>query len=295
MDFSGKKKKLEVYDDRRKTLNYSIRDGMFHSVMVGFGENFLQPFAIFLKASTSQLALLSSLPQLFGSLSQLLTPKFLDYFKSRKKIVASGVLLQALMWLPILYAFYLKGFAVPYLIFFVIIYWTLGMFINPAWNSWMGDIVDTEYSGRYFGFRNRVVGITGLISLLVGGLILNSFQNGSKVTFTGFVIIFSIALIARLISFVYILKKFEPEFVVYEGAKFSFWEFVKQMRFRNYGLFVIYLSMMNFSVNIAAPFFAVYMINDLNFSYLTFTLITATATFSKMLFMPFWGKLIDKY
>jgi MFS family permease len=295
MDFRPKRQKIDVYDQKKKSLNYSIKDGFFHSIMVGFGENFISPFAIFLKASASQLALLSSLPLLFGSLSQLFTPKVLEVFKSRKKVVAVSVLLQALVWLPIMYAFYLGGFAVSYLIFFAILYWVLGMFLNPAWNSWMGDIVDSEVSGRYFGFRNRIVGISALLSLLIGGLILNSFQNASNVTITGFIIIFSIALIARLVSFYYIIRKHEPQFVVYEGAKFSFLEFIKQMHFRNYGLFVIYLSLMNFSVYIAAPFFSAYMLNGLKFSYITFTIVTGTAMFGKIVFMPFWGKLIDKY
>lgn len=294
VNFKPKILKKEVYDQRKASLNYSIKDGIFHSIMVGFGENFISPFAIFLKATASQLALLSSLPQLFGSLSQLFTPKFIELFKSRKKIVSIGVLLQALMWLPILYAFYLGGLAVPYLIFFVVVYWMLGMFVNPAWNSWMGELVDTKHSGRYFGFRNKVVGVAALSSLLVAGLVLNIFQK-NKVGFTGFAILFVVALVARIISFIYLTRKYEPPVVVYEGAKFSFLEFLKQMRFRNYGLFVIYLSLMNFSVNIAAPFFSLYMLQELKFSYLTFTIVTASAIFAKIMFMPFWGKLIDKH
>jgi MFS family permease len=263
--------------------------------MVGFGESFISPFAIFLKATASQLALLSSLPQLFGSLSQLLTPKFLEFFKSRKKIVMAGALLQAFSWLLILYAFYLGGMAVPYLIFFVVLYWIFGMFINPAWNSWMGDLVDRDVSNRYFGYRNKVIGIASLSSLVTGGLILNYVDQGAKASITGFMIIFGIALAARLLSFFFLTKKHEPEFVVYEAAKFSFFEFIKQMRFRNYGLFVIYLSLMNFSVNIAAPFFSLYMLQELKFSYITFTIVIASAMFAKIMFMPFWGKLIDKY
>jgi len=263
--------------------------------MVGFGENFISPFAIFLKATASQLALLSSLPKLFGSLSQLLTPKLLEIFKSRKWIVSIGALLQALVWIPIIFVFYLNGLAVPYLIFFVVIYWIFGMFINPAWNSWMGDLVDSEYGGRYFGFRNKVVGIATLASLLVAGIIVNSFQKNPAITFTGFAIIFSVALIARFISFIYLTREHEPKYEIFEGAKFSFFEFLKQMHFRNYGLFVIYLSVMNFSVNLAAPFFSLYMLDGLNFSYFTFTIVTASSMFAKVMFMPFWGKLTDKH
>ncbi len=298
MDYGKKPKERWIKGEesqKKKSARYSINEGIFHSIMIGVGESFISPFAIFLKATTSQLALLSSLPQLFSSLFQLFVPKFLEFFKSRKKIVATGVLLQALVWLPILYVFYLNDLAVPYLIFLVVVYWIIGKFIDPVWNSWMGDLVDNEISGRYFGFRNKVIGIAALASLLVGGLILNAFPKDSKATFIGFVFIFVIAFIARLISFIYVVKKYEPKFEVYEEARFSFVEFVKKMRFRNYGLFVIYLSLMNFAVYIASPFFSLYMLQDLKFSYVTFTIISASSIFARIIFMPFWGKMTDKY
>lgn len=295
MTIFKEKQKLGGNNPQRDSLKCSVNEGISRSVMSGFGDSFFSPFAIFLKATTSQLALLSSLPLLFGSLSQLFAPKFLEHLKSRKKIVAAGILLQTLVWLPILYATYFKIISVAYLTLFVVVYWVAGMFINPAWNSWMGDIVEVRISNRYFAFRNKVVGIVALTSMLLAGLILNGFQKNPDLTFLGFVFIFSIALISGVISLVYILKKYEPGFVVYEDAKFTFVEFIKQIHSRNYGLFVIYLSLMNFSVYISAPFFSLYMIEDLKFPYLTFTLLTASSIFAKVIFMPFWGRLIDKY
>ncbi|HIJ20879.1 MAG TPA: hypothetical protein HPP58_07520, partial [Deltaproteobacteria bacterium] len=52
------------------SLRASIRDGMSHSVMLGFGETYLGPFGIFLQATTLQVGILSTLPQLFGAVMQ---------------------------------------------------------------------------------------------------------------------------------------------------------------------------------------------------------------------------------
>ena len=78
-----KNKKEAVEKKIKKSLLYSVFDGSFHSAMVGFGESFFSAFAVFLKASTTQIGLLGSLPQTLGSLSQLLSSYFIRLFKSR--------------------------------------------------------------------------------------------------------------------------------------------------------------------------------------------------------------------
>lgn len=63
----------------------------------------------------------------------------------------------------------------------------------------------------------------------------------------------------------------------------------------NFGRFVIYVALVNFATCIAAPFFAVYMLKSLGFSYANFTIVMMSATITSLLFMPFIGKFIDKY
>ena len=62
----------------------------------------------------------------------------------------------------------------------------------------------------------------------------------------------------------------------------------------NYGRFVIYIALFKFSVYIASPFFAVYMLRDLNFSYLQFTALIAFELVASFIAAGAWGKLIDK-
>lgn len=278
----------------KKSLKYSILDGTFYSAMVGFGESFLSAFAVFLKANNLQLGLLSSLPQTFGSLSQLYSNKLINLFKSRKKLAYTCVLLQALIYIPIALVFFFGKFRVFHLVLFVSIYWILGMIINPAWNSWMGDLVNEKERGSYFGKRNKIAGLTSFISFLTAGYILQRFSDGIT-EYIGFIIIFSLALISRIISFIFLTKKYEPKYEIVKEAQFSFIEFLKQARFRNYGLFVFYLSFMNFAIYVASPFFTPYMLYDLHFDYKTFTIITATSLLIKFLIMPLWGYLSDQY
>ncbi|MDP2749325.1 MAG: MFS transporter [Nanoarchaeota archaeon] len=280
----------------KKSLRYSILDGSFYSAMVGFGESFFSAFAIFLGATSVQLGLLGSLPQALGAISQLFTNKLLALFgNSRKRFVCVNAFLTALMYIPIALVYFFGAFKVYHLIMFTCIYWLLGTIISPAWNSWMGDLVQEDKRGTYFGRRNKIAGLTSFFALMIGGFILQNFGKGTQSEYYGFLVIFTLALISRIISFVYLTKKYEPKYIVKKEAEFGFLEFLRKARFSNYGHFVFYLSFMNFAVYLSGPFFTAYMLYDLKMDYMTFTVVTATALIVKYLMMPVWGKAVDRY
>ncbi|MBI4448273.1 MFS transporter [Candidatus Woesearchaeota archaeon] len=285
--------KKGVNEKVKKSLNYSIIDGAFYSAMVGFGESFFSAFGVFLKATNLQLGLLGSLPQTLGSLSQLYSNRLLKLFKSRKKLVCWGAFIEALIYIPIILAFFFGKFKVPYLIFFVCLYWIFGAIIGPAWSSWMGDLVNEKERGSYFGRRNRIAGFIAFVSFLIAGYILQRFSNGTTSEYIGFAIIFVVALIARVASSVYLTKKYEPKYSVKVQPKFHIIDFLKKNKLRNYGLFVVYLALMNFAVFLAGPFFAAYMLYDLKFDYKTFTLVLAASRIVKFISMPLWGRISD--
>lgn len=68
----------------RKSVNYSIADGSFYSVMFGFGDSYISPYAIALRASTRAIGLLTSLPMFIASVSQYMSP-YLTQKIGRKK------------------------------------------------------------------------------------------------------------------------------------------------------------------------------------------------------------------
>src|SRR3989344_1410109 len=279
----------------RNSLKYSVFDASFHSIMVGFGESFFSAFAVFLKASNLQLGLLGSLPQALGSVLQLFSEKLLKLFKSRKKFVCAAVLLQSLMYVPIALTFFFGTLKVYNLILFIALYFIFGMISNSAWSSWMGDLVNGEERGRYFSRRNSIAGSVSFISLLISGYILQHFVGDARTQFIGFAVIFSVALLSRLLSLSYLLRKYEPKFINYKEDNTGFVDFIKQSTSKNYGMFIIFLCVMNFSIYIAAPFFAAYMLYDLKLSYIEYTILIGSAVISKYFSMPIWGKAVDRY
>ncbi len=287
-----KQEDITIEDKKQSSLKNSVKDGSFYSIMWGFGEHYVAPFALALNATSPQIAFLTSIPQLLSSLFQLISAKVTDLFKNRKTLVMWSVLIQALIWFPLfLIPFFTQN--IPLLISFFTIYTIAGSFATPAWNSWMGDLVEENRRGRYFGYRNKIIGFFSFASIFAAGFILNSFTKINP--FIGFGFIFSIALIARLTSFFYVKRMYEPRYIIEKKDTFSFISFTKRLRKTNYGRFVIFIFFYRFAVSISAPFFTVYMLRELGFSYWTFTLITGMATITSFLTMTYWGRYGDRF
>ncbi len=292
------KRTKEELEKIEKTKKISIKEASAYSFMDGFGLRYITPYALAVGANNFHIGLLNALPSLLGNLSQLFTLKAMNKF-SRKKIVFWAVLLQAIMWLVLLgagtiyFMFNIHNQIPPY---FVIIIYTLliffGAFGGPAWSSWMKDII-TENRGDYFGRRARIAGIVSMVCLLIAGFILDYFENTKL--FLGFIIIFFIAFLGRLISAILNLKQWEPEFKSDDRYYFSFFDFIKRMWFNNFGKFTIYYSLITLATAIAGPFFAVYMLKNLGFSYLQYMIVVLSNAAFTFIFMPAWGKFADRY
>jgi len=282
-------------EKKQRSLKYSVVDGSFYAVMAGFGESFFSAYAVFLNASNGQLALLGSLPQMIGSYSQLLTRRFTKIFGSKQKFIVTSATLQALMHLLILCAYFFQKLSVPILIFAVSLYYLFAMIIGPAWNTWMGDLVEERVRGAYFGSRNFACGFASFFAFVTAGYLLQYYTDTVTQKFLGFVFLFVIATCARLVSAYFLSLKYEPKNVLAEKNPFPFTEFIRAVRTTNLGTFLMFLWVFNFGVYISGPFFTPYMLGELHIDYIAFTLVNAAAIIAKLLFMPVWGKASDRF
>ncbi len=283
---------------KEQTKKASIREGIAASVMTGSGVNYITPYALAIGANNAQIGFLTSIPSLLGNLSQLFTAKTIEKY-SRKRVIVTSVFLQALMWIPMIaigYFFFFKnlnhGASATLMIIFYTLFTLFGAFLSPAWNSLMRDTVVAK-SGAYFGRRNKINGAVSLSVMLICGLILN-YLTGINL-FLGFLILFGIAFISRLISSYLLTKHHDPKLNLEKGYYFTFWQFIKKIPKSNFGKFSVFISLMMFGTSIASPFFTVYMLKDLHFNYGIWTLIVISGSFSSLMFMPLWGKFADKF
>ena len=285
--------------EKEKTMKLSVKEGAFASIMSGTGVSYLSLYALALKANNIYIGLLSSIPNLLSPLTQIFSSRFAEKYP-RKKLIVLPVFLQAFTWIPILLlaVLFWKNIWLAYLPVLLILFYSLyaifGAVASPAWFSLMGDIVPEKIRGKYFGKRNRIAELVALISFLSAGFILDLFQT-KGLALIGFSLLFFVSFIARTISAGLFKKHYEPGLKFKDGYYFNLFQFAKKSVSNNFGRFVIYVALIHFATNIAGPFFAVYMIKELKFSYLTFTLVTITASIATIIFMPIWGKFADKY
>jgi len=277
----------------QRSMGLSIRDGFSYSLMVGFGENYFAAFAVFLGANNFQLGVLTSLPPLVAGLTQFFSLQVLEKFKSRKKMVCAFAFLQGCMLIPLFFSYKIEALRFEAYILLVILYTAAGMFIGPIWNSWIGDIVPSSKRGVYFGKRNRAITIGTFLSMLVAGFILRSYKE-MNLELTGFLSIFTLALLARVWSTYFLSKKMEPSYSLVPTHFGDFLVFFKSILTRNEGRLILYMAAINFAVYMAAAYFTPYLLRTLNFSYMTYTLIVGGIALTKFFTSSFWGEICDR-
>ncbi len=283
-------------------------DGLFNAMMMGVSENYLIPYGIALGATASQIATLASAPMLVASILQVRSASLTQSIGSRTKLINVVVLFHVLTWLPII----LIPFVLPHeklltlrpwaLLLAATLFVSFGAFAVPAWQSLMSDYIPVKKRGKYFGWRNRLQGVLMVSTSVAAGLILHFF---GKNALQGFTMIFIFAMLCRLLSWICLTRMREPFRHTSHDIYFSFLDFIKQIRTSpalarergtgNFAKFVLFVSLMSFSVNISSPLLAVFLLRDIEFSYAAYMVVVTTASLSGFLCQGLWGKYGDAH
>jgi MFS family permease len=277
----------------RKSLRLSVLDGSAYAALIGLTQNFITPLALELKASTFQIAMLSSVPSFTTAMAQLTAPNLSERAGSRKGFIVPVLLAHALMFIPIMlvpYIFHVS--AVWWLIGFVTISTVLGSITFPPWGSMMADLVPERLRGRYFGNRGMIMGFITQVFFYMAGGILTLF---SSAIFTGYAVLFAGATLFRLVSLYFLSRMYEPAQAVSQEKGPNLLAMIKNIGSSNLGKFILYFSLIDFCTLISGPFFTVFMLRDLSFSYIMFVIVSSASQISSLLFLTFWGRRADKW
>ncbi|MCM8786781.1 MAG: MFS transporter [Candidatus Omnitrophica bacterium] len=280
-------------DKIKKSLKFSLLDGIFASIMTGFITDYITPYALILKAKIAEIGTLNALPNFISSFVQLKAADLTQKLGGRKKIINIFIFLHTLIGIPIILIPYLfkKNHQVLFLIIFVTLFNSLNAMAMPAWSSLIADHIPANKRGKYFGWRNKILVIVTIISSFIAGSILHIFRNN---ILKGFLVIFTIAFSARFISWYFLTRMYEPPLRLDKNSYFTFFEFIKRLKESNFVKFVLFVASFNFCVNLAAPFFSVFMLRDLKFNYFTYTILVTTVPLTNIFFIDRWGKIADK-
>mgnify|MGYP001558976546 CR=1 FL=1 len=284
---STKKGKIPKID--KKSLHYNTIYAIPESAANSIVNSYIIPFAIAMKASAIEVGLLSSARNIAATFAQV-PGALLTQYASRKSIWVVSMLMARLLWLPIV-AMALLGIVNVALFIVLMAFYSFFLALNnPAWASMVGDMVPDKIRGKYFGNRNMVAGLSGMVATFAAGIMLAY----------GFAPIFAISFLLAIVTIVIFLRIKEPQTKIAYHYKHSLSLNIAGLKDffetnRNLVIFTLFISMMYFAVNIAGPFFVVYMLDDLAIGYVWFGAIVAFGAFVTVIFHPYWGSLIDRF
>ncbi len=261
--------------------------------MITIMDTYMVPFALLLGATNLQVGWLVAVPNLLASLTQAWAVTVVRRSESRLTVITKGVFQQAIFLLPIGFLGFLP---IPgkllWLTLAFCIYKIIGGFLGPPWGSLVSEYLPPHRRGDYFGWRARAMGVTSIVSLMFWGAFLY-FWNKAITPESGFFVMFLACATARFFSYYYIRQMMDLPQQKTADSDFTLWMFLRRFRESNFVRYVFYVSGITFTTHLAAPYFSVHMLRDLNFSYLQFMFVTLAAPLTSLIAFPIWGRHAD--
>ena len=290
----------------RSSLRTVTVEGAFGTLFYSIsGGALLSNFLLELGAEPTEIGMLSSIP-LLVNLLQPVGAYIADQTTSRYWYSLCIFGPSRLLWLILVPAIaFLDSFHTePHRL----VYWTLAILCvtqileslgRASWLSWMAAIVPRRLRGRYFGFRNSAVSLTNLIAVPLLGLAVSAWPGG---TIQGYGTVLVLGIVLGLISLVcqFFIFDVNPKLVHVrvEGSdtteRSPSWKAFSFLKDTNFLKFLLYFSIWSFAVNSCAPFFNLYLLDELAIDVSVVTIYGSLGAAANMLMLVFWGKLADR-
>jgi MFS family permease len=283
--------------DPGRTFRLVLYDGLASEAMGSLTTGvFLAGYAVELGASNFAIGVLASVP-FFVQLLQIPAVILVERIRARRAICvwASSVgrtfLLGAAL-APLL----ASHAAIVALTSFLAVHQGMGAISGCAWNSWMRDLVPDSEQGRFFGRRTAATTALSVALALLGAAVVDVWKNdipGNPAL--SYSCLFALSGMIGLYG-VYLLSV-TPEPPMPAAPRYSHPLGIISAPFRdaNFRRLIVFLSSWNFSINLAAPFFTVYMLRTLGYPMTTIMVLTTVSQLSNLAALSIWGSLIDRF
>lgn len=280
--------------DIERSLKLIIIDGVTSEIVVCLTSGtFLVAIALLLGASNFQIGLLAAFPSL-TNLAQIISIILMRRFPNRKSITTISLIF-ARTPLVIIGALLLQfGISIYFLMTMMFLHYFFSSVGGASWNSWIKDLVPENRLGQYFSQRSRYMQIINIcLSLLVAVMVDYFTTQRTNELDRLYAVYFVIAGCAGLIGTFFLSRATEPQSYLSKGSFFDL--FMMPLQNRNFRNMLWFNGAWVFAVNIAVPFFTVFMLESLQ---IPMTYIIALAIISQVfsvLTVQLWGKLSDRY
>ena len=294
--------KPEIRTSLRALTFESVFATVFYSII---GSALLTNFLLELGAGPVKIGLLASIPQLVNLL-QPLGAYLVDRSPSFNWFSMCIFVPSRLLWVILVPAIWLVTSVTSDITGDQVVLLTLGIILvtniiealgRAPFLGWTAVLVPQRLRGRYFGFRNSLVSLTNLVGVPLLGLAVSTWPGG---TLQGYGVVLVLGIVFGLSSLVsqFWLTDVNPQLLKVAHSETSQPQptgidlsFLKDTNFLK---FVFYIAIWCFAVNVSAPFFNLYMLDNLEIDVSVVTIYTGISTGANMLLLLLWGKLADR-
>lgn len=281
---------------RERGLRYLQLDGVSSQVMGALtGGALLVAFALLLGASNTVIGLIAAV----GPLTQLLqipAIALVERLRRRKLLVVLSLLVARSFWfmvaaIPFVVA---PPARVPALLVSLAFYFSFASISSSAYNSWKRDLVPDHRMGRFLASRLAVATAAGAAVTIAAGV---GVDWGSR-TFADPLVVYSVLFVGGgligLLGVGFLGRIPEPRMELPSG-KSLLATLAEPLRDVNFRQLLVFLGWWNFAINLAAPFFAVYMLVRIGLPVGWVLGLSVVSQIANVSFYPIWGQLADRF
>ncbi len=279
----------------RRNLRAFFFDGVFSAASDAIFLTYQTLYVLALGATNAQIGLMSALSSLSATVLLMPGAMWADRSKRRKPLVlwAGGGVARLMILLLAVLPFLFKGAAAVYVaIALNVIMAGAGNLAYSAWVSLTADIVPLSWRGRFFGTRNMMMGVVTIAMTLLAGQLITGMGSIS-----GYQVAFLVAFLIGMASTYSYAQIKEPEksSQPHEAQVYSLSALLASLRSdRSFLAFCLYAMIWNFSLNIAGPFFNVYLVKDLGATAFMVGFLSIVSSISGLPAQRLFGQLNDR-
>lgn len=280
-------------ESARRTIRLTRVEAIPFALMTGLTDPFMIPYALALGAGPFEAGLISSVRNLVLSLSQIASVRLVHWFRSRRRMFLWAVGIQAVLWVPLALVHPLFG---PWAVLALILLYTLGSTSaalgGPVWGSLVSERLPQARRAEFFGQRELVIGIGTAASGVLGG---GALQLMTARPLLGFGVLCGIAALCRIWSWISLTRLEDHPWEEPAGTRISFPAFLGRFRHDNFVRFALSFGAFSLSVHLVVPYLTIYMLSELHYGYLTYSIVVLSGTMLGNLLIPRWGRIGDRH
>lgn len=282
-----------------RNLRFFWLDGLFAAISENFYLGFIALFALAYGATNSQVGLMAAAANLLGAAALFPGAQLVERSGKRKPVViwSAGVFGRlALLGLALVPMFFnSSGMAIAAIIVLDGVRAFMANLANPAWTSLVADLVPESMRARFFSSRNIAMGVAALIVAALAGWMISKTNDRLDSAVAGYQVIFLCAFAAGMVSTYAFARIREPQLDEAERAQHQRGDLRRALR-QNPAFVGLVISALvwNFSLQLAAPFFNVYLVSSLQASLTAVGLLAAVASLTALFGQHYFASLIDR-